>query len=166
LPAAKKYAQSSLGRVKFQKHKRNSMHMIPGERTHSLIWKIWSTSSCMSTMNIVIALWSNWSKTRRIDPVPCASLFRRNNFSASTCPLRPSSVFTRNVSELMDEVTFSSGSPRPVPEQPRLQKRQKVTRACDGCKSKKKRCTGEQPCVPCLRMKARCTYEAQYNRGS
>ncbi|KEQ69647.1 hypothetical protein M436DRAFT_12701, partial [Aureobasidium namibiae CBS 147.97] len=45
-------------------------------------------------------------------------------------------------------------------------KRQKVTRACDGCKSKKKRCTGEQPCMPCLKLSSKCTYEAQYNRGT
>ncbi|KEQ60463.1 uncharacterized protein M437DRAFT_15474, partial [Aureobasidium melanogenum CBS 110374] len=44
-------------------------------------------------------------------------------------------------------------------------KRQKVTRACDVCKSRKKRCTGDQPCAPCIKVRGRCTYEAQYNRG-
>ena len=34
-------------------------------------------------------------------------------------------------------------------ETPRGAKRQKVTRACDSCKSRKRRCTGELPCSLC-----------------
>lgn len=44
-------------------------------------------------------------------------------------------------------------------------KRRKVTRACDACKSKKKRCTGDLPCATCRRLRATCTYNATYNRG-
>ncbi|KAF1343803.1 fungal-specific transcription factor domain-containing protein [Delphinella strobiligena] len=45
-------------------------------------------------------------------------------------------------------------------------KRRKVTRACDTCKSKKKRCTGDIPCLPCTRASQECTYNAQYARGA
>lgn len=45
-------------------------------------------------------------------------------------------------------------------------KRQKVTRACDACRSKKKRCTGDIPCAPCIRLRQQCTYNAQYARGA
>lgn len=44
-------------------------------------------------------------------------------------------------------------------------KRQKVTRACDACKSRKRRCTGELPCSLCFNNGAECTYTAAYTRG-
>ena len=44
-------------------------------------------------------------------------------------------------------------------------KRQKVTRACDNCKSRKRRCTGETPCPTCARHNIACTYDALYTRG-
>ena len=47
-----------------------------------------------------------------------------------------------------------------------LHKRRKVTRACDACKAKKKRCTGDIPCGPCKRHSTACIYEATYSRGS
>ncbi|CAD0111467.1 unnamed protein product, partial [Aureobasidium uvarum] len=43
--------------------------------------------------------------------------------------------------------------------------RQKVTRACDACKARKKRCTGDHPCAPCIKARGKCSYDAQYNRG-
>ena len=106
---------------------------------------------------------------------------RRRNFSASAS-LQASPVLhllvhisdnlsekpcgRHDMAEPNNEGTIStSSSPRLVSEQTGSRKRQKVTRACDACKSKKKRCTGEQPCVPCLRARAKCTYEARYNRG-
>ncbi|KAI7326622.1 hypothetical protein KC315_g7472 [Hortaea werneckii] len=44
-------------------------------------------------------------------------------------------------------------------------KRRKVTRACDRCKSRKRRCTGESPCPNCIRHKVKCTYLSPYTRG-
>ncbi|KAH8712029.1 fungal-specific transcription factor domain-containing protein [Phaeosphaeriaceae sp. PMI808] len=41
----------------------------------------------------------------------------------------------------------------------------KVTRACDICKSKKSKCSGEQPCESCSRRGLTCQYEAVYSRG-
>ncbi|OOO04481.1 hypothetical protein OAory_01053280 [Aspergillus oryzae] len=44
-------------------------------------------------------------------------------------------------------------------------KMRKVTRACDACKRKKKACTGNLPCRPCLKRQEVCTYNSTYNRG-
>ncbi|KAI7286475.1 hypothetical protein KC345_g1151 [Hortaea werneckii] len=44
-------------------------------------------------------------------------------------------------------------------------KRRKVTRACDRCKSRKRRCTGQSPCPDCVRHKVKCTYLSPYTRG-
>ncbi|KAF2144797.1 uncharacterized protein K452DRAFT_245934 [Aplosporella prunicola CBS 121167] len=44
-------------------------------------------------------------------------------------------------------------------------KRRKITRACDACKAKKKRCSGTQPCPSCERAAKPCTYLASYTRG-
>ncbi|KAK7540471.1 fungal-specific transcription factor domain-containing protein [Phyllosticta citribraziliensis] len=63
----------------------------------------------------------------------------------------------------------SSPSPSPSssthPVQPPPEKRRKITRACDNCKSKKKRCTGTQPCPSCEKAAKPCTYLASYTRG-
>ncbi|KAK0627997.1 putative transcriptional regulatory protein [Lasiodiplodia hormozganensis] len=45
------------------------------------------------------------------------------------------------------------------------EKRRKITRACDACKAKKKRCTGTQPCPSCEKAAKPCTYLASYTRG-
>ncbi|KAJ4993425.1 fungal specific transcription factor domain-containing protein [Stagonosporopsis vannaccii] len=41
----------------------------------------------------------------------------------------------------------------------------KVTRACDICKAKKAKCSGEQPCRTCNRRGLDCRYDAVYARG-
>lgn len=46
-----------------------------------------------------------------------------------------------------------------------LSKRRRVTRACDNCKSRKRRCDGEKPCAYCTEHRAICTYDAPYTRG-
>jgi hypothetical protein len=46
-----------------------------------------------------------------------------------------------------------------------LSKRRRVTRACDNCKSRKRRCNGEKPCAYCTEHRALCTYDAPYTRG-
>jgi hypothetical protein len=40
-------------------------------------------------------------------------------------------------------------------------KRQRVTRACDLCKRKKKQCSGTQPCATCHSKSASCIFSAQ-----
>lgn len=47
-----------------------------------------------------------------------------------------------------------------------LSKRRRVTRACDNCKSRKRRCNGEKPCAYCTEHREiTCTYDAPYTRG-
>jgi hypothetical protein len=41
----------------------------------------------------------------------------------------------------------------------------KVTRACDICKTKKAKCSGERPCRTCYRRGLECRYNAVYARG-
>ncbi|KAJ5621141.1 hypothetical protein N7510_005125 [Penicillium lagena] len=43
--------------------------------------------------------------------------------------------------------------------------RVKVTRACDGCKKRKIKCNGTQPCAFCHRTNASCTFTSAYARG-
>ncbi|KAH7043792.1 fungal-specific transcription factor domain-containing protein [Macrophomina phaseolina] len=59
---------------------------------------------------------------------------------------------------------LSHASSTPAPQQ-HPEKRRKITRACDACKAKKKRCTGTQPCPSCEKAAKACTYLASYTRG-
>lgn len=59
---------------------------------------------------------------------------------------------------------LSQASSTPAPQQ-HPEKRRKITRACDACKAKKKRCTGTQPCPSCEKAAKPCTYLASYTRG-
>ncbi|CEI62208.1 hypothetical protein FVEN_g10293 [Fusarium venenatum] len=43
--------------------------------------------------------------------------------------------------------------------------RVRVTRACDGCKKRKIKCNGMQPCKFCIRTRASCTFNSAYARG-
>ena len=43
-------------------------------------------------------------------------------------------------------------------------KRQRVSRACDLCKRKKKQCTGTQPCATCHSKSAECTFSTQQSQ--
>ncbi|KAJ5624345.1 hypothetical protein N7510_000654 [Penicillium lagena] len=57
-----------------------------------------------------------------------------------------------------------------VPDTPartaaRPSQRNKVSRACDACKKRKTRCSGELPCVRCHELSFRCQYTATYTRG-
>jgi hypothetical protein len=46
-----------------------------------------------------------------------------------------------------------------------IRQKAKVTRACDSCKAKKSKCSGEQPCTTCSRRGLNCQYESVYLRG-
>ncbi|KAI9371725.1 hypothetical protein BJX61DRAFT_534573 [Aspergillus egyptiacus] len=48
---------------------------------------------------------------------------------------------------------------------PRRSGRIRVTRACDRCKKRKVRCSGQHPCHVCIEAAATCSYEASYSRG-
>ncbi|KAG0639487.1 hypothetical protein HOY80DRAFT_886223 [Tuber brumale] len=45
-----------------------------------------------------------------------------------------------------------------------LQKRRRVTRACDECRRKKIKCDGKQPCTHCTVYSYECTYDQPSNR--
>ncbi|KAH7131229.1 putative C6 transcription factor [Dactylonectria macrodidyma] len=44
-------------------------------------------------------------------------------------------------------------------------KLRKVSRACDFCKSRKAKCSGDQPCAKCVAKDRVCLYDAKYTRG-
>ncbi|EXL51578.1 hypothetical protein FOCG_07412 [Fusarium oxysporum f. sp. radicis-lycopersici 26381] len=46
-----------------------------------------------------------------------------------------------------------------------LRKSRKVSRACDFCKARKAKCSGEQPCAKCATKGLICSYETKYTRG-
>ncbi|KAF7532085.1 hypothetical protein G7054_g8263 [Neopestalotiopsis clavispora] len=56
-----------------------------------------------------------------------------------------------------------SGTPSDTPALP-LQKRRRVTRACDECRRKKIKCDGKQPCTHCQVYSYECTYDKPSNR--
>lgn len=47
----------------------------------------------------------------------------------------------------------------------RPSKARKISRACDFCKLRKSKCTGDQPCSKCTAKGRTCAYTAQYTRG-
>ncbi|GKT47989.1 putative transcriptional regulatory protein [Colletotrichum spaethianum] len=58
----------------------------------------------------------------------------------------------------MDEKPSEAGNNAPV------QKRRRVTRACDECRRKKIKCDGKQPCTHCSVYSYECTYDKPSNR--
>ncbi|RGP63509.1 fungal specific transcription factor domain-containing [Fusarium sporotrichioides] len=46
-----------------------------------------------------------------------------------------------------------------------LRKTRKVSRACDFCKSRKAKCSGDQPCAKCAAKGLNCLYDSKYTRG-
>ncbi|KAF3121727.1 hypothetical protein TWF569_002502 [Orbilia oligospora] len=61
------------------------------------------------------------------------------------------------------KVPTSSSSSNPIKPVP-LQKRRRVTRACDCCRRKKIKCDGLQPCTHCSVYSYECTYDQPSNR--
>lgn len=55
--------------------------------------------------------------------------------------------------------------PSPEDETQQESKIRKVSRACDFCKARKARCTGDLPCQKCLVKGRVCLYSAKYTRG-
>ncbi|TKA62341.1 hypothetical protein B0A49_10847 [Cryomyces minteri] len=57
--------------------------------------------------------------------------------------------------------TSSGQAPKSLPP---VQKRRRVTRACDECRRKKIKCDGKQPCTHCTVYSYECTYDQPSNR--
>ncbi|KAH8595788.1 fungal-specific transcription factor domain-containing protein [Bisporella sp. PMI_857] len=58
----------------------------------------------------------------------------------------------------------SSASSQPQQAPVPMQKRRRVTRACDECRRKKIKCDGKQPCTHCTVYSYDCTYDQPSNR--
>ncbi|KAM0323785.1 hypothetical protein ACHAPQ_008593 [Fusarium lateritium] len=56
-------------------------------------------------------------------------------------------------------------STKDVSEPEGLRKARKVSRACDFCKSRKAKCSGDQPCAKCAAKGLNCLYDSKYTRG-
>ncbi|CEL03687.1 Putative Finger protein [Aspergillus calidoustus] len=56
-------------------------------------------------------------------------------------------------------------TPDPSEAWSRRSGRIRVTRACDRCKKRKVRCTGQRPCHVCIEASTTCSYNASYTRG-
>ncbi|KAL6885320.1 fungal-specific transcription factor domain-containing protein [Trichoderma longibrachiatum] len=61
------------------------------------------------------------------------------------------------------ETDDKAGDAESAPSQP-IQKRRRVTRACDECRRKKIKCDGKQPCTHCSVYSYECTYDKPSNR--
>ncbi|KAH8200251.1 hypothetical protein TruAng_005587 [Truncatella angustata] len=62
-----------------------------------------------------------------------------------------------------ESTTQDKGKAGDTPNVP-LQKRRRVTRACDECRRKKIKCDGKQPCTHCQVYSYECTYDKPSNR--
>jgi Fungal Zn(2)-Cys(6) binuclear cluster domain len=58
----------------------------------------------------------------------------------------------------------SAGSSHPEKSSRPVQKRRRITRACDECRKKKIKCDGKQPCTHCTVYSYECTYDQPSNR--
>ncbi|EXJ81245.1 hypothetical protein A1O3_07535 [Capronia epimyces CBS 606.96] len=67
---------------------------------------------------------------------------------------------SRPESPLPESPSSESGT-KPTPP---MQKRRRVTRACDECRRKKIKCDGKQPCTHCTVYSYECTYDQPSNR--
>ncbi|KAJ4244230.1 hypothetical protein NW757_010587 [Fusarium falciforme] len=73
------------------------------------------------------------------------------------------SILVATPSELTSSRSKRNKSTDGVEPGPR--KVRKVSRACDFCKSRKARCTGDLPCAKCVAKGRECSYDAKYTRG-
>ncbi|KAF2403557.1 hypothetical protein EJ06DRAFT_282845 [Trichodelitschia bisporula] len=78
----------------------------------------------------------------------------QDNSPAHSPPLSPGG------GEEQEESTAAQGAKPSAP----IQKRRRVTRACDECRRKKIKCDGKQPCTHCTVYSYECTYDQPSNR--
>ncbi|KAK4693163.1 hypothetical protein P7C71_g4184, partial [Lecanoromycetidae sp. Uapishka_2] len=73
---------------------------------------------------------------------------------------------TQNLTEPPPSSAESALSSSAQPSKPAIpmQKRRRVTRACDECRRKKIKCDGKQPCTHCTVYSYECTYDQPSNR--
>ncbi|KAK0124497.1 hypothetical protein ONS95_009447 [Cadophora gregata] len=62
------------------------------------------------------------------------------------------------------DATSPNPTSQPIKNTAPLQKRRRVTRACDECRRKKIKCDGKQPCTHCTVYSYDCTYDQPSNR--
>ncbi|THC96105.1 hypothetical protein EYZ11_004427 [Aspergillus tanneri] len=70
----------------------------------------------------------------------------------------PSAHLSNETPGAQDVASASAKEPLP------MQKRRRVTRACDECRRKKIKCDGKQPCTHCTVYSYECTYDQPSNR--
>lgn len=93
-------------------------------------------------------------------------IIRRNSTSLTTRPTpAPAMDPPSNPAGTPVIATSPSQASPSATDGSRPAKRQKVTRACDRCKARKRRCNGELPCSVCIANNAECKYDAAYTRG-
>ncbi|KAH8426887.1 putative C6 transcription factor (Mut3) [Aspergillus melleus] len=69
-----------------------------------------------------------------------------------------------NVPEISGDPDADDIDPKQAKEPLPMQKRRRVTRACDECRRKKIKCDGKQPCTHCTVYSYECTYDQPSNR--
>ncbi|KAL1641248.1 Gypsy retrotransposon integrase-like protein 1 [Diplodia intermedia] len=99
-----------------------------------------------------------------LEDAPSASASGTTPWATPTTQQEPDHT-PRDASEQPDQDQQSpsaddSHAPRQVP----MQKRRRVTRACDECRRKKIKCDGKQPCTHCTVYSYECTYDQPSNR--
>ncbi|OXV09245.1 hypothetical protein Egran_02991 [Elaphomyces granulatus] len=94
---------------------------------------------------------------------PSHSSVGENNEDDSNAGLEPQSPDHGESNFYSPAEETSAGTPKSKPVHP-MQKRRRVTRACDECRRKKIKCDGKQPCTHCTVYSYDCTYDQPSNR--
>ncbi|KAL2860577.1 fungal-specific transcription factor domain-containing protein [Aspergillus pseudodeflectus] len=89
------------------------------------------------------------------DPTPDSSLYAADEGEFS---ITPPQNFSQDLSA--GDAAPDAKVKAPLP----MQKRRRVTRACDECRRKKIKCDGKQPCTHCTVYSYECTYDQPSNR--
>ncbi|KAL2867061.1 putative C6 transcription factor (Mut3) [Aspergillus lucknowensis] len=75
-------------------------------------------------------------------------------------PTPDSTLYVHDEADSQDNAAPDAKVKTPLP----MQKRRRVTRACDECRRKKIKCDGKQPCTHCTVYSYECTYDQPSNR--
>ncbi|OAG34989.1 hypothetical protein AYO21_10822 [Fonsecaea monophora] len=86
--------------------------------------------------------------------------------ASTTAPMASTNHPAENVSESRPDSPTAESPPSESGTKPTvpMQKRRRVTRACDECRRKKIKCDGKQPCTHCTVYSYECTYDQPSNR--
>ncbi|KAL4785648.1 fungal-specific transcription factor domain-containing protein [Aspergillus varians] len=91
------------------------------------------------------------------DPSPDSASYLQDDGDFSGTP---SNNFSQDFSAEDNAAPDAKNLKTPLP----MQKRRRVTRACDECRRKKIKCDGKQPCTHCTVYSYECTYDQPSNR--